>query len=87
MVTTIIVLLPLVCPQNTTNWNRNCSLIVLKKYQLHGRFVFRLNFSQSAVMNLAADVLQLNLNAESKETGARRKCPEAGSPSRIGPAQ
>lgn len=27
------------------------------------------------VMNLADDVLQLNLNAESKETRARRKCP------------
>lgn len=51
------------------------------------RFAFGPNFPQSAVMNLAADVLQLNLNAEAKETGARRKCPEAGSPSWIGPAQ
>lgn len=27
-------------------------------------------------MNLADDVLQLNLNAEAKETWARRKCPK-----------
>ncbi|KAK5853111.1 hypothetical protein PBY51_006930 [Eleginops maclovinus] len=42
----------------------------------------------STALNVAAaDVLQLNLNAESKETRARRKCPTLGSPTHHGPAQ
>lgn len=45
-------------------------------------------FCHSTALNVAAaDVLQLNLNAESKETRARRKCPTPGSPTHRGPAQ
>lgn len=45
-------------------------------------------FVHSTTLNVAAaDVLQLHLNADWKETRAHRKCPTTGSPSRRGPAQ
>lgn len=42
---------------------------------------------RTALKVAAADVLQLHLNAEWKETRPHRKCPTTGSPSRRGPAQ
>lgn len=87
MATTIIVQLsPLFCPQNNLSGNKIS--VSCQKCELSLSWCDRVNFFHCTVLNVAAaDVLQLNLNAESKETQPRRKCPTVGSPSRRGPAQ
>lgn len=72
MVTTIIVLLPLFCPQKippkNTNRNQNYSLIPLKNADCTVRASLKcLCRSTLSLMNLADDVLQLNLNASPRK--------------------
>lgn len=82
MVTTIIVLQPLFKKKKTKKTPPTGTKIILfspsktrsaRSVRVSVKFLCR---STLSVMNLADDVLQLNLNAESKETRARRKRPE-----------
>ncbi|CAJ1077323.1 Hypothetical predicted protein [Xyrichtys novacula] len=66
-------------PQTCTRTSTSICRLRVKNNKQPVELTLRVIFCHSTALNVAAaDLQQLDLNAESKETRVRRKCPKAG---------